>query len=230
MKEAKNVMPEYETTNNAGVSRRRFLGYAGGLAGAGLFIASCKKEDPDVIPEPGAIDLGINDQGLINLLFVAQQVEAAIYIQVMDTPYSGMNELEKKLLTEMRDHEIAHREFFRNYLKGQGTAVQTDLSGIDFSSRAAVLENLELIENLVVASMNEIGRLLVFSDNLEVIVKLASLEARHAGTISNLRSAGSFFGPVDVTGSEPGMLPSNSVTLLNKFLATKVSGNNLPNQ
>jgi len=230
MKEAKNVTPDYETTANAGVSRRRFLGYAGGLAGAGLLIASCKKEDPDVIPEPGAADLGINDQGLMNLLFVAQQVEAAIYTQAVLTPYSGMKEYEKLWLTDMRDQEIAHREFLRNYLKGQGTAVETDLSIIDFGSRASVLENLEVIENLVVATFNEVGRLLVFTDNLEIIVKMASLEARHAATISNLRNEGSFFGPVDVTGSEPGSLPSNSVTILNRFLATKVSGNNLPNK
>ncbi|MCB0696293.1 MAG: ferritin-like domain-containing protein [Chitinophagaceae bacterium] len=229
MKEAKNVIAEHETANGTGVSRRRFLGYAGGLAGAGLLIASCGK-DNTVAPEAGATDLGVNDEGLINLMFVSQQVEAAFYTQVLLTPYSGMNPTEKLLLTDMRDHEIAHREFLRNYLKGKGTSVQTDFSSVNFDNKANVLENAEMIENLVVALNNEIGRLLVFSDNAAIVVKLATVEARHAGTISNFRNTGSFFGPVDVTGSEPGMLPSNAVTTLNRFLSTKVSGNNLPNK
>lgn len=229
MKEAKNVMPDLGNENNSGVSRRRFLGYAGGLAGAGMLIASCKKDDPVVAPASGTIDLGINDKGLINLMFVSQQVEAGFYTEIMNRPYAGMEAYEKVLFDDILQHEIAHREFLRNFLQGEGTEVETDFSTIGFGNRASVLEHAELIENLVVASFNEISRLLVFPDNIEMVVKLSSLEARHASTISNLRSLGSFFGQVDVTGSEPGMLPSNSIATLNRFLATKVSGNNLPN-
>lgn len=229
MKEAKNVMPDLENENSSGVSRRRFLGYAGGLAGAGMLIASCKKDDPIATPTSGTIDLGVNDKGLINLMFVSQQVEAGFYTEMMKRSFAGMEDFERALFDDILQHEIAHREFLRNYLQGEGTVVETDFSSIGFGNRATVLEHAELIENLVVASFNEISRLLVFPDNIAMVVKLSSLEARHASTISHLRSFGSFFGPVDVTGSEPGMLPSNSIATLNRFLVTKVSGNNLPN-
>jgi len=228
MKDVKNVMPE-ETVKADGVSRRRFLGYAGGLAGAGLLIGSCKKED-STPTEPGTTDLGINDNGLLNLMFVTQQIEAAFYQQLVTMPYGGISAEESKLFADMLDHEIAHREYLRNYLKGNGTVIATDFSIIDFSARSKVLEHAELIENLVVASFNEIARLMVSAEHAGMVIKMASLEARHAGTVSNMRTKGSYFGTVDVTGSEQGMLPSNCITIINRFLSTKVSGNNLPNK
>lgn len=228
MKDVKNVLPDNETVA-AGVSRRRFLGYAGGLAGAGLLISSCEKEDATP-QEAGTADLGINDEGLINLMFVIQQLEADFYAQILATPYSGMTEAEKMLFTEMGNHEIAHREFLRNYLKGKGAVVTTDLSIVDFGVKSRVLENLEMIENLSVGTLNEIGRLLVSGENVAIVTKMVSLEARHAGTVSNMRTQGSYFGTVDAIGAEQGMLPSNSITTINRFLVTKVSGNNLPNK
>lgn len=225
MKEEMNVIPGAEK----GFSRRKFLGYAGGIAGAGLLISSCKKKD-DVVTEPGAADLGVNDDGLLNLLFVIQQVEADYYAQILATPYTGMTDEEKMLLTDMKNHEIAHRELLRNYLKGRSTEVSTDFSSVDFSNIASVLNVAAQIEDLSTQTGNSIAHLLAFSDNAALILKITSVEARHAGTVSNMKSKGAFFNPVDVTGAEPGMLPSNAIITLNKFLSTKVAGNNLPNK
>lgn len=223
-----NAMPGDESVKR--LSRRKFLGYAGGIAGAGMLISSCKKDDDDIITDTSAIDLGSNDKGLTNLMFVSQQVEADFYAAVMATPFSGMDGREKELIEDIYNHEIAQREYLRNYLQGDGTVVTTDFSSVTFSNRANVLSNAELIENLVVALFNEIGRLYAFSDNAALVAKLASVEARHAATISNMATKGSFFGSVEANGSEPGMLPSNAVIALNKFLVTKVAGNNLPNK
>lgn len=227
MKDEKNVMPEFEQARE--VSRRKFLGYTGALAGAGLLISSCEKEKNEPT-EPGAIDLGMNDEGLINLVFVSQQLEFDFYTQVKNNPYNNMHPYEAALFNEMYNQELAHREFLRNYLKDNGTEVTTDFSTVDFSNRVSTLENAILIENTVVAMLNEITRLLAFGDNTAVVAKMASLEARHAATVSNIRSEGNFFSTVDVTGSEPGTLPSNSIITFNKFLVTKVSGTNLPNK
>lgn len=228
MKEVKNTIQE-EVSHSKGVSRRKFLGYAGGLAGAGMLIASCKKED-DPVTSDGAIDLGTNDNGLLNLMFVMQQIEAAFYEQVLNNKFTGISTQQEEYFKEMLDHEIGHRELLRNYLQGKGTVVQTDFSSVTFSSRLSTLENAELIENLGVAMLNEAGRLFVAGEHVALAGKMASLEARHAATVSNMISKGNFFGPVDVTGAEQGSLPSNTVTTINRFLATKVSGNNLPNK
>lgn len=217
-----------EVPQSSGVSRRKFLGYAG-IASAGLFIASCKKEE-NVVATDGATDLGTNDEGLLNLMFVVQQVEAAFYTQLLQNKYTGITLEEEAYFKEILNHEIAHRELLRNYLAGKGTVVATDFSEVTFSSRSSVMDYAELIENLSVATLNEAGRLFVAGEHVSITAKMASLEARQAATISNLRSAGNFFGPVDVAGLEQGSLPSNTVTTINKFLSTKVSGNNLPNK
>lgn len=227
MKDAKNVSPEKA---DAGFSRRRFLGYAAGLAGTAVLLDACRKEEDDVTVEPGATDLGTNDTGLLNLLFVTQQIEAALYIQIVDTPYYGMSEREMLLFKDIRDHEIAHREFLRNYLKNTGPVVQTDFSEIDFGLKSSVLKHAELIENLVIATMNEAGRLLTDGNHVGYCAKMVSVEARHAGTVSNMISMGAYFNTVDVSGAEQGTLPSNSITTFNRYLSTKVSGNNLPNK
>lgn len=229
MKDVKNVTPDNETFAVPGVSRRRFLGYAGGLAGAGLLIASCEKEN--TVTEPAnVIDLGINDEGLLNLLLVLQQVEADFYKAVLANRYSGMTKLETEYFTDMEKHEIAHRELLRNYLKSRGSVVTTNFDTVDFSNKRSVLETAELIENQVVASMNEISRLLVSVEHVAIVLKMSSLEARHAATISNMLSVGAYFNTLDATGSEQGSLPSNTINTINRFLATKVSGNNLPNK
>jgi hypothetical protein len=226
MKEVKNTMQE-EVSINTGVSRRKFLGYAG-IAGAGLLIASCKKEEK-VVAVDGATDLGTNDDGLLNLMFVIQQVEAGFYEALLKNKYTGMTATEEAYFEEMLDHEIAHRELLRNYLAGRGTVVTTDFSDVKFAVRSSVMDNAELIENLAVATLNEAGRLFVAGEHVSLAAKIASVEARQAATIGNMRSWGNFFGPVDVAGLEQGSLPSNTITTINRFLSTKVSGNNLPN-
>lgn len=228
MKEEKNTMQE-EVLQSKGVSRRKFLGYAGGLAGAGLLIASCKKEE-NPAPADGTTDLGTNDNGLLNLLFVMQQIEVGFYERLLNNKFAGMTDQQEAYFKEMLDHEIAHRELLRNYLQGKGTVVQTDFSSVTFSSLDNTLKNAEVIENLAVATLNEAGRLFVAGEHVTLAAKLASVEARQAATISNMLRKGNFFGPVDVSGSEQGSLPSNSVTTINKFLVTKVSGSNLPNK
>lgn len=227
MKEVKNTM-QGEVSSSAGVSRRKFLGYAG-IAGAGLFVASCKKEE-NVVTEAGATDLGTNDDGLLNLMFVIQQVEAGFYTTLLQNRYTGITVEEEAYFEEMLNHEIAHRELLRNYLAGRGTVVSTNFDDVNFSVRSSVMDNAELIENLAVATLNEAGRLFVAGEHVSIAAKMASLEARQAATISNMRSAGNFFGTVDVAGLEQGSLPSNTVTTINRFLSTKVSGNNLPNK
>jgi hypothetical protein len=91
------------------VGRRLFLRYAGAFAAGGAILASCKEgeENPTTVMSP--VDLGTGDIGILNYAFALEQLEAAFYTQVIATPYSGMTDAEKTLLTDIRDHEIVHR-------------------------------------------------------------------------------------------------------------------------
>src|ERR1700753_581553 len=102
-------------TDNVSMARRSFLRYAGvGVAGMGLLAtaASCHK-DHSINPNNGYTDVGTGDVGILNYAYALEKLEAAFYTQVVATPYSNMPAIELTYLTAIRDHEIAHREFFK---------------------------------------------------------------------------------------------------------------------
>ncbi len=222
-----------EKTATASVSRRRFLGYAGALAGAGLLagtLASCSKEED---PLEGAIDLGANDTGVLNFAFALEQLEAAFYTQVILTPYTGLKvtDLEYKLLLDIRDHEIAHREFFR---KALGTAAIKDLtpdfSSIDFAKRTSVLAAAKTFEDVGVSAYNGAGKLLTTDVYLEIAGKIVSVEARHAAAIRDLILMGTFADStvIDQDGLDVVRRPEDVLVEVSPFIKEKLNIKNLP--
>lgn len=211
------------------VSRRKFLTYAGAIAGASALIAACNKDDEGPsTPTDGTIDIGSNDRGLMNLAFAMQQIEAAFYERVVANEYVGMKQSERSMFTYIRNQEYAHREFMRNRLKELGTELVPDFTNVKFSDRNSVLENALIIENMVVAALNGIAGLLFNSDNITIVMKMASVEARQASAISDLNLAGTFDSTTDINGLDPEMPPNNAINIANRYLETKISGKNLP--
>ena len=95
-------------------SRRRFLGYAGAASGLVVLAAGCNKDEVVSNGTLDGVDLGTGDIGILNYAYALEQLEAAFYTQVIATQFSGISSSEVTLLTDIRDHEIAHREFFKN--------------------------------------------------------------------------------------------------------------------
>ncbi len=88
------------------VSRRKFLNYSGLSAAALLFATSCKKEitNPDELQmeeeslmgrnnnPANVVNLGNGDIGILNYAYALEQLEAAFYIQVVNSSYyAGMD-------------------------------------------------------------------------------------------------------------------------------------------
>lgn len=103
--------------------RRKFLMYGGGIVSAAALIstASCKK-DSTPTNTSSSVDLGSGDTGILNYAYALEQLEAAFYTQVVATPYSGITTAEASFLKDIRDHEVAHREFFKNALGSNAIA------------------------------------------------------------------------------------------------------------
>jgi hypothetical protein len=77
------------------------------------------------------------------------------------------------ILTGIRDHEIAHRDFFKAALKKNAIpALEVDFTKIDFNSRDSVPKTAMTFEDLGVAAYNGAGHLLekprFMSDNSRV--------------------------------------------------------------
>src|SRR5664279_3057240 len=120
----------------ARLSRRKFLGYAGAATGLMAGLAACTKQN-DTGARTGAdgVDLGSGNTGILNYAYALEQLEAAFYVKVIMSQYASMPSNEVSLITDIRDHEIAHREFFKNALGGAAIpALEFDFSTIDFSS------------------------------------------------------------------------------------------------
>jgi hypothetical protein len=115
-------------TGGANMARRSFLRYAGASAAAVTVMgvaASCSKNDPIFITPGGGTDIGSGDPGILNFAYALEQLEAAFYLQVVATPYSGITATETAYLTDIRDHEVLHRDFFKAALGAKAIGALT---------------------------------------------------------------------------------------------------------
>ena len=220
-----------EAALNVGIGRRRFFGVAG-IAGIGMLgLASCDKDDDDNNVDPG-VNLGSGDTGVLNYAYSLEQLEAAFYTKVIASPYTNMSAEEMALLKDVRDHEIAHREFFKAVLGSSAIQdLEVDFSSIDFTNRTAVLTAARNFEDLGVQAYNGAGKLLTDLNNLTLAGKIVSVEARHAAYIRDLLAPGSF---ADTTILEPtkradyAKTPAEVLAIADTFIVTKINAGNLP--
>src|SRR5690606_2788840 len=113
--------------------------------------------------------------------------------ELVNKPYSGINDWEKTLFTDIRDHEIAHREFFKTALGENAIAnLEFNFSSINFSSRESVLATAKAFEDLGVSAYNGAGWLIKNEAYLVLAGKIVSVEARHAALVRDLIDNGTF--------------------------------------
>jgi hypothetical protein len=214
------------------VSRRKFLTYAGIVAGGGLIGASCKKESkPAPQPTNDAFDLGSGDMGLLNFMYAMEQLETAFFTKLVEAPYAGITEPDRALFTDIRYHELAHRELLNTILGDRAIPVlKVNIENINFQNKDSALAVALEIKNTVVASYNYIGFLFASSDYLAIAAKIISVEARHAAFLRDVNSFGSFASNTNPDGLDAIMTPWEAVNIANKYLQPKISAGNLPTQ
>lgn len=215
------------------MNRRRFLRFTGAAGGTivtvGLIgtIAGCNKDDDD----NDGINLGSGDTGILNYAYALEQLEAAFYTQVINSQYSGITAAETSYLTDIRDHEIAHREFFKTALNGSAIpALEVDFSSINFGSRTSVLGAAKTFEDLGVSAYNGAGKLLSDPNNLLVAGKIVSVEARHAALIRELITPNSFAASdvIDANGLDVARTPNEVLMMAGTYLKSRLNASNLP--
>jgi len=182
----------------------------------------------------GAVDLGKGDFGVLNYAYALEQLESAFYTQVLATPYAGMPSMERAILTDIRDNEIAHREFFKVALgKKAIPALQVNFTTINFNSRDSVLNTARTFEDTGTSAYNGAGQLLKNPEFLLIAGKIVSVEARHVATIRDLlQPSSAYFSGDDVTdpatGLDPARLPAQVLPLVAPYILTPITANRLP--
>jgi hypothetical protein len=179
-----------------------------------------------------AADLGEGDVGVLNYAYALEQLEAAFYTQVLDTPYDGMTEEETSLLTDIRDHEVEHRDFLKSALGDDAIPnLEVDFSAVDFADRASVLGTAMVFEDLGVSAYNGAGKLIEDVAYLAEAGRIVSVEARHAAAIRDLLNPNSvsFAGDdvVDENGLDVVNDPAAVLAAADPFITTEVTAMSL---
>ncbi|WP_461055062.1 ferritin-like domain-containing protein [Spirosoma arcticum] len=217
---------------NQPMKRGTFLKFAGAtVTASALLLAGCE-DHREVLPGT-VVDLGTGDTGILNYAYVLEQLEAAYYIRVMTTPYSGMSAKETAILTDLRDHEIIHRDFFRQALGNKAIpTLAFDFSKINFNDRTSVLTQAARFEDDGVAAYNGAGKFIQNRNYLVLAGKIVSVEARHASAIRDLLNPlSSDFAGDDVVSSPNGLdlarTPLQTLAKIADFITVKISAANL---
>lgn len=180
-------------------SRRDFLRTAG-LSAAALALAGCGAEGAAILAPAGPSLAVVNADGsvtldfaneldVLNYAYALEQLEAAFYIAVVTNAAFTSIFLanEQRVLRDVRDHEVVHRDFFAAALGNFRIPNLTpNFAGVNFANRASVLETARTFEDLGVSAYNGAARYLQSDEYLVVAGKIVSVEARHASAIRDL--------------------------------------------
>lgn len=225
-----------KTISEFGMQRRNMLKYFGAAAAVITIGSACNKDD-DPVATDGTVNLGSGDVGILNYAYALEQLEAAFYERVVATPYSGILALELEYMTDIRNHEVGHREFFKAAITAAAPSsiipsLEVDFSTIDFTSRASVLGTAKAFEDLGVTAYNGAGQLISTTGNgptyLTLAGKIVSVEARHAALIADLLSNGTFAATTDANGLDMARTPAQVLAIAGTYIKTKINSSNLP--
>ena len=223
-------------------NRRSFLKFTGAsIATTGLLLSGCQevfealpnaRKDPKG-PIKQAVPLGKGDIGILNYAYALEQLEAAFYLQVVATMYNGISESEMIMMEDIKNHEVAHRDFLKAALGDKAIIDLTfDFSSVDFSDRSSVLATAKTFEDLGVAAYNGAGQLLESADYLLIAGKIVSVEARHAAAIRSIydNDFTSFAGDdiIDLNGLDRAFTPNTVLEAAAPFITNQIIANQLP--
>jgi rubrerythrin len=221
------------TVSNKGATldtnRRNFLKLSGvGLVVAGLAVVGCRDDNMDMPMNQNVFDLGKGDVGILNYAYALEQLEADFYTKVVNSFYSGISTVEKQLFTDIYNHEVIHRDFFKAAITAAGAMPTPKLEfkydGVDFKSRDSILATAKALEDTGVAAYNGAGKYITNLDYLVIAGKIVSVEARHASAIRDLISPGSgaFSGDdvVNANGLDVAKEPKDIVMAAGGFFKT----------
>jgi len=211
------------------LGRRGFLWVsAASAASVGLIAAGCSTTTPQpIVADPHQLVLPTGDKGLFYYTYLLALGKSNLYQKVADSPPSDLPAAERMLFSHMRDHEVVHRELLR-YLIDTTRANPVlpndfvfDLSSFSLTTRAGVLAAAKKLEDLAAAAYPPILPLFSSSAFRNLLLKMSTVQARHAAAVRDLLIPGSFND--DTTVDLNGQLITQTPTQVNAVLAPFVA-------
>ena len=227
------------------LGRRLFLRVsAASAASVALVAAGCTPEAVEPVKvDPYLLALPAADTGLLYYAYLLAIAQATLYQKVVDAPPADLTAPERAIFADLRDHEVIYRELFRYSLDPTGalTLLPTDfkfnLTTFTLSTRAGVLAAAQQLEDLATAAYPVLLPLFTtaVATRRTLLLKTASVHARHAATLRDLAVPGSFANDdaVESTGLLAGQARTKTPTevlaaLAPYFAPYVISAANLP--
>lgn len=168
----------------------RMLGVGGTVVLLPSVFAACN-DDTSTNPGTGGATLDLRtDTGILNYAFALEQLEAGFYQKaVAGAGFSQLSAAEQELVSDVRNHEVIHREFFRQVLGGArigDLALNDGAVTTATATRLAILQTARQLEDTGVAAYNGAGKYLTSATNLMIAGKIVSVEARHAAAFRDV--------------------------------------------
>lgn len=246
----KNVV-KIQEVDPSFTDRRKFLKISGlTLVSTSLLLAGCNDDEDNNPPDSklpgkrnGVFDFGGGDFGVLTYAYALEQLEADFYTKVVNAAgfTTNFTTADQQLLTDLYNHELIHREFFKVTLSGALPDPSTQLlptlafnyGTLNFSDRTQVLATAKALEDTGVAAYNGAGRLITNPEYLLLAGKIVSVEARHASAIRSLINPNSNdFAGDDVvnitTGLDVKKNPSEVIPIAGGFITTDFTAQFLP--
>ncbi len=234
-------MPQVEATpprvaardaNAPAVRGRSFLKFAGATilatTAAGLLPRRMMAQ-----AQGNGVNLGTGDIAVLNFAYALEQLEAAFYIRVTSSFYSGASSRERQVLSDIREHEVAHRDFFKRTIGASAIPdLEFNFESVNFRDRQSVLTTARTFEDTGVAAYNGAGQLLRDPNHLLAAGRIVSVEARHAAVLRDLLAprTAAFAGDdvVDAFGLGAVEPPGKIMQTVAPFIRTPINSAGLP--
>ncbi|GAB3323635.1 hypothetical protein GCM10027299_20030 [Larkinella ripae] len=230
------------------VERRMFLRHLGLASASALAVlSSCAKEDlvapkdgltrsgarigATILPD-GSVDLGEGDIAISNMAYALEQLEVAYYSMAYEKS-AGWDEMDRKVIRELRDHELVHRELFKALLGPYAIPeLEFNFSMIDFNNRNAVFDAAQKFETVGTGAYNGSSKFVRDLELIKLAGKIVSVEARHATLARHMIQPDSKFAigheMIDANGLDVAYFPEEVLMKAQPFIKQKISGKNLP--
>ncbi|MFN8310806.1 MAG: ferritin-like domain-containing protein [Chitinophagales bacterium] len=213
-------------TNNEQMDRKQFL-LVSGIAAAAL-LPGCKATNVS-----NDFNLGSGDTGMLNYIYVLKLLNTTFYNKVVAAFYTAATADEKEVFTDVQLHHQVQFDMLQHVLGTAAIATpEFDFSSVDFTSRSSVLTAAKTLQDLETAAANGAAKLMAGTENLMLLVKMASVNARHAAVMRDLiqPDSANFAGDDVVDGKGLGYSkdPAAILAIAQTFIKTTISAVNLP--
>lgn len=216
------------------MGRRGFLRVSAASAATVALVAAtgCTTNTPEpVVPDPYALALPADGPGLLYYGYLLAIAQATLYQKVVDTPPADLTAADRAIFTDLRDHEVVYRELFKYIIDPTAqqqllpTGLVFNLAPFSLTTRAGVLAAAQQLEDLAAAAYPVLLPLFSAVANKPatvatqraallaqqaLLLKTASVHARHAAAVRDLLAPGSFANDDVVTGT--GVFAGQAIT------------------